>query len=133
MWGVAQLGGDVVVTRSMRLTAVVLFLAIGVALIVMARVQFARRNTTFSPIAPARASVLVVDGVFRVSRNPMYLGTWCILFAIAIYWSNVFAAVMSLAYVWYIDRFQIHPEERMLHSKFGAAYDDYRRRVRRWM
>ncbi len=133
MWVAARLGGEVALSNTVRFTGVALLAALGVVLIVMARVQFARRGTTFSPIAPARASTLVVDGVFRYSRNPMYLGTWCILLAVAVYWSNAIAAIVSLAFVLYIDRLQIQPEERVLQSKFGERYDEYRRRVRRWI
>lgn len=133
MWGAAQLGGDVAVANSVRRAGIVIFLASGVALIASARVQFARRDTTFSPMAPGHATALVVDGAFRLSRNPMYLGTWCILFAVAVYWSNVYAAIASLAFVLYIDRFQIRPEEDVLRAKFGTEYDEYRRRVRRWL
>jgi protein-S-isoprenylcysteine O-methyltransferase Ste14 len=114
------------------LAALVLFVA-GVVLIVAARVSFAHAGTTFSPIAPARSSRLVTTGVYRFTRNPMYLGTLLALLAVAALWSNPFSLVLSAAYVAYIDRFQIAPEERVLAGRFGQAYEAYADKVRRWV
>lgn len=133
MWLASRLGGDVFVAEQWRLGGAIFFLGLGMVLIILARVQFAQRSTTFSPIEPSRATHLVVDGVYRISRNPMYVGTWCVLFALAVWWANWYAALVSFVYVWYIDRFQIRPEEAILSSKFGREYDVYTHRVRRWV
>ena len=114
------------------LVAIVLFIA-GIVLIVSARVAFAKAETTFSPIAPERSSRLVTTGVYRLTRNPMYLGTFLALLALAARLSNPAAAVVALSYVVYIDRFQIRPEERVLRDRFGSEYEEYTHTVRRWL
>jgi len=110
----------------------VLFVA-GSILIVAARVAFAKADTTFSPIAPERSRHLVTTGVYRLTRNPMYVGTLLVLLALAAHLSNPAAAVVALAYVIYMDRFQIWPEERVLRNRFGAEYAHYTHTVRRWV
>lgn len=114
------------------LLALILFVA-GMALIVAARVAFARANTTFSPMVPERSRELVTTGIYRLTRNPMYLGTLLALLALAALLSNAAAGVVAMGYVAYISRYQIQPEERVLHQQFGSRYDSYRRTVRRWL
>lgn len=114
------------------LIAIVMFVA-GTALIAVARVAFARADTTFSPISPERSNRLVTTGVYRFTRNPMYLGTFLILLGFAVLLSNPAAVVVALSYVIYMDRFQIRPEERVLRGLFGSEYEDYMHTVRRWI
>lgn len=116
----------------LRWIAIALY-TLGVVLIILARLAFSRRKTPFGPFDPTRAVSLVTDGVFRFSRNPMYLGTWLILLGLAASLGSAVAVAISMAYVVWIDRWQIVPEERALQSKFGEAYDSYRREVRRWV
>ncbi len=94
---------------------------------------FMRLRTTINPLKPERASVLVTDGIYRYTRNPMYLSLLLLLLGYAIdlwYWP---ALLGPTAYVVYITRFQILPEERVLEDKFGADYLAYKQRVRRWI
>ncbi|MGH8021254.1 MAG: methyltransferase family protein [Opitutaceae bacterium] len=102
MWLVStvtlSLGGPVAYRT---LAAIVLFVA-GIALIVSARVAFAKAGTTFSPIAPENSSRLVTTGVCRLTRNPMYLGTFLVLLALAALLSSPAAAVVALSYVAYM-------------------------------
>ena len=117
---------------SQVLIAIVLLVA-GIALIVLARVAFAKADTTFSPLAPERSSRLVTTGVYRLTRNPMYLGTLLALLALAVRLSNPAAAVVALLYVLYMNRFQIRPEEGVLRGRFGSEYVAYTHAVRRWV
>jgi protein-S-isoprenylcysteine O-methyltransferase Ste14 len=112
--------------------AILLFVA-GIALIVLARIAFAKADTTFSPLAPERSSRLVTTGVYRLTRNPMYLGTFFALLALAARLSNPAAAIAALLYVAYMNHFQIRPEEGVLRERFGSTYEAYTRRVRRWI
>jgi protein-S-isoprenylcysteine O-methyltransferase Ste14 len=68
-----------------------------------------------------------------VSRNPMYLGVLTVLIAWAVLLSSAWALLGPLAFVLYINRFQIAPEEQVLSDKFGADYSAYQSRVRRWL
>ncbi|MCL2645176.1 MAG: isoprenylcysteine carboxylmethyltransferase family protein, partial [Betaproteobacteria bacterium] len=84
------------------------------------------------PTTPTEASSLVVSGVYRFTRNPMYLGGFVMLLAWSL-WLAKFSACFFLAFfVLYLTRFQIIPEERVLRARFGTEYDDYTKRVRRW-
>jgi protein-S-isoprenylcysteine O-methyltransferase Ste14 len=111
----------------------VLAIAAGVGCLVFGLVEFRRERTTFSPMKPENASALVVSGIFRFTRNPMYLGLLMFLLAWASYLSNGVALLGLPAFVLYMNRFQIAPEERALAALFGADFTAYKARVRRWM
>ena len=81
----------------------------------------------------ASSTSLVTSGVYRITRNPMYVGMTLFLSAWAIYLSALLPIFGPLVFVGYITRFQIQPEERALKTHFGEAYVDYAARVRRWL
>ena len=96
-------------------------------------VSFRRARTTVNPLKPDRASSLVVHGIYKYTRNPMYLGLLVVLVAWATFLSNLAALVLVPVYVVYMNRFQIRPEERVLASLFPRDYPAYRAKVRRWL
>ena len=96
-------------------------------------VTFRRARTTINPTKPELSSSLVTWGVYAITRNPMYLGGLITLTGWAIFLSNALAFLFLPAYVLYINRFQIKPEERALTSLFGQEYVNYQARVRRWL
>jgi protein-S-isoprenylcysteine O-methyltransferase Ste14 len=96
-------------------------------------VSFRRAKTTVNPMKPDSTSSLVVSGIYRFTRNPIYLGFLLILLAWAAALSNVLALLSLPAFVLYMNRFQISPEERVLASQFAQDYAEYRARVRRWL
>ena len=96
-------------------------------------VAFQRAKTTVNPMKPDATSSLVVSGIYRYTRNPMCLGFLLLLAAWAAALSNVLALISLLAFVLYMNRFQIVPEERLLASRFAQDYAEYRARVRRWL
>lgn len=106
---------------------------LGIALMSGCALQFRRAGTTVNPMKPKKASALVDSGFYRVSRNPIYLADALILVGWGLWLSN-FASLAAIAlFVVYLNRFQIEPEERALQAAFGAEYDAYRARVRRWI
>ena len=107
--------------------------AVGASLDVVALAYFFRARTTFNPLDPSAASALVTGGVYRFTRNPMYLGLALLLLAWGIYLANVAALALMPVFVLYINRFQIAPEERALRARFGAGFHAYCARVRRWL
>jgi len=108
-------------------------MAAGLGLKIVAALAFRARGTTVNPISPERSATLVVDGLYRVTRNPMYLGSALILAGWALY-LGAWSAILTVPFfVFYMNRFQIGPEERALSALFGADYDAYRARVRRWI
>jgi len=96
-------------------------------------VSFWRAKTTMNPTKADAVSSLVTGGVFRFTRNPMYLSLLLYLLAWAVYLSSWLALLLLPAFVLYINRFQIRPEERALSSLFGSEYAAYKGRVRRWL
>ncbi len=116
-----------------RLPAAIILALAGVAIVASGVVSFRRARTTTSPLKPETSTSLVSTGIYRITRNPMYLGMLTILLAWAAYLPSAWALAGPVAFALYITRFQIIPEERALHSLFGAAFADYARRVRRWL
>lgn len=96
-------------------------------------VSFRMAKTTVNPMKPESSSTLVVTGIYRMTRNPMYLGFLSILFGWGIFLSNILALLILPSFVLYMNRFQIEPEERALTNLFGRAFVTYRDRVRRWI
>ncbi len=104
---------------------------VGVALLGVA--SFRRARTTVNPLKPENSSALVRSGIYRYTRNPMYLGLLLVLFGWASFLANPLAFVFLAAFILYLNRFQIEPEERVLASKFGQEFTAYRTSVRRWL
>jgi protein-S-isoprenylcysteine O-methyltransferase Ste14 len=115
-------------------TAVATILA-AVALIIgsAAIYGFRRARTTIHPMKPQESSALVTGGIYRATRNPMYLAMLLILIGWAYIVANPAALAILPLFVAYLNRFQIAPEERALRARFGAGFEDYCRRVRRWL
>jgi protein-S-isoprenylcysteine O-methyltransferase Ste14 len=95
--------------------------------------RFRQSGTTVEPFDPSRATALVTSGPNGVTRNPMYVGMAGLLTAHALYRGGWATALPIAAFVAVIDRVQIRPEEAALRERFGKDYDDYCRRVRRWL
>lgn len=115
-----------------RLLSYFVFIAAGVAGM-LGIIPFIQAKTSFNPHSPQNASALVVVGIYRFTRNPMYLSLLLLLLCWSIYLQNVLTIIGLPMFFFYMNRFQILPEERILESKFGVAYIDYKRRVRRWI
>jgi protein-S-isoprenylcysteine O-methyltransferase Ste14 len=108
-------------------------LFVGAAIAFPSFVAFIRARTTFNSMKLKATSSLVTGGIYRFTRNPMYLSVLLMLIAWTIFLSSVWALVGPVAFVLYINRFQILPEERALVAMFGTAYAEYKGRVRRWL
>ena len=106
---------------------------LGAALVLAAGLDFRRAGTTVNPTKPQATTSVVDSGVYRLCRNPMYLGFLLGLAGWATYLSHVLPFLFLPAYVGYMNRFQIAPEERLLAARFGDGYRQYRLRVRRWL
>jgi protein-S-isoprenylcysteine O-methyltransferase Ste14 len=114
------------------------FLAVGLAVtgIVVSLsgvVSFRRAKTTVNPMKPDSSSSLVSSGVYALTRNPMYLGFLLVLAGWAVFLSNVLGFLLLPVFVFYMNRFQIEPEEKALAILFGPAFNAYQSRVRRWL
>ena len=96
-------------------------------------VAFRHAMTTFNPMQPGAAAVLVTSGAYRLSRNPMYVGLLLVLGGWAVFLSHALGFLFLPAFVAYMNRFQIAPEENALSSKFGEDFAAYQQSVRRWL
>ena len=106
-------------------------LSAGVAVVLWAAGIFRRVGTAIKPFEVS--TVLVVDGPYRVSRNPIYLGMVCALIGVAVLLGSLTPVVVIPLFAYWIDRRFIRAEEAMLGETFGTQYDSYKAQVRRWL
>ncbi len=95
--------------------------------------EFKRAKTTVNPLHPERATSVVTTGIYRFTRNPMYVGIVFVLLGCFIAFGGVSSALGLPAFIAYITRYQIRPEEQVLLAKFGSEYAAYKGQVRRWL
>jgi protein-S-isoprenylcysteine O-methyltransferase Ste14 len=133
MWQFARLLPRVEMDDTVRLVLAGLFLTDALFCALAGVYCFRRAHTTVDPLHPDKASRLVTGGIYRVSRNPMYLGFALLLLAWAVFLASPWMLLGVPAFMLYIGRFQIQPEERALETLFGQEFRDYRAQVRRWL
>jgi protein-S-isoprenylcysteine O-methyltransferase Ste14 len=107
--------------------------ALGIAVNLTAFMRFRQARTTINPMDPSKATRLVTDGIFSLSRNPMYLGFLLLLVGWALWLRSAWVWLIPPSFVVGITRWQIVPEEQALTQLFGAQYSAYRDRVARWI
>ncbi|MFO1434921.1 MAG: isoprenylcysteine carboxylmethyltransferase family protein [Gammaproteobacteria bacterium] len=133
MWFVSIKLPHIELPKSARFVTVGVIVLVGLSLMFPAFAAFRKSHTTINPLKPEQATVLVTDGVFAFTRNPMYLSLSLFLIAYAVFLSSLPALIGPVVFFAFINRFQIVPEERALKATFGTTYIDYMRRVRRWL
>lgn len=107
--------------------------AAGLGVNINAMIAFAKADTTINPLTPDKTSTLVSDGLFSQTRNPIYLAMTMILLGVCVLFGNLINLAVVAFFVWYITNFQIIPEEEALKKVFGAQYEEYCKKVRRWI
>lgn len=95
--------------------------------------SFKLANTSITPLHPEQTSHIVTTGIYRFSRNPMYLSILIFLTAWAVYLENATALIVLPLFVFCLNYLQIIPEEQALERKFGDEYLAYKKAVRRWV
>jgi protein-S-isoprenylcysteine O-methyltransferase Ste14 len=133
MLGVSRIAPALAFALPGRVAVALSLVLLGGAVALAGVVAFRRERTTVNPMTPGATSSVVSSGVYRYSRNPMYLGFLLALAGLAVYLSNAAAVVLLVAFVAYMNRYQIKPEERALLAKFGLAFAQYMSSVRRWV
>ncbi|MDA9716585.1 isoprenylcysteine carboxylmethyltransferase family protein [Candidatus Marinimicrobia bacterium] len=108
-------------------------LILGFTVFTLAVKAFNRQKTTVNPLEPRQASSLVSSGIFKYSRNPMYLGMLIILLALSFKFNLLGGIVISLFFYLFITKFQILPEEEAMNELFGDEFTEYSNRTRRWI
>jgi len=133
MWIASLSGPSVQFPLLVRVAVFVTIAVFGGATALAGDLEFKRAGTTINPLKPEKTTTLVTSGVYGLTRNPMYVGLALILLGWVAFLCSAWTLLGPVAFVLYISRFQIVPEERILSAKFGAAYTEYTSRVRRWL
>jgi len=94
---------------------------------------FRKDETTVNPLSPEQATKLVSDGIFKYSRNPMYLGMVFVLGSIAVFFNLIGGIILIGLFCVYITKFQIIPEERVMEDLFSHDFEQYIKSTRRWI
>ena len=133
MWGISLATPSVEVPAVTRVAAAIAIAMAGLGIAVAGSLAFRRARTSSNPLKPGSTTSLVTFGVYRFTRNPMYLGIVLVLLGWAVFLSSAFALLGPLVFGLYMRHFQIVPEERVLAGIFGTAYAEYQAKVRRWL
>ena len=107
--------------------------AVGVGTAVAGVVSFRIVKTTVNPLKPEAASALVTNGIYQLTRNPMYLGALIVLLGWSVFLANALTFIVAVTFVLYLNLFQIIPEEKALRTRFGPEFAAYCAKVRRWI
>ncbi len=133
MWLLSQLLPTLSMPSSNLFRVGIVIMLLGFCLDVIALLQFRKNKTTISPLSPEKASTLVISGLYKYTRNPMYLGLLIVLTGWAFFLGNLASFACLPIFVRLITRFQILPEEQILGEQFGEPYEQYLTQVRRWI
>ena len=111
----------------------IFLLFLGLFILISAVRLFRKEKTTVNPLSPEQATKLVTDGIFKYSRNPMYLGMAFVLGSIAVFFNLIGGIILIALFCAYITKFQIIPEERAMRDLFSDDFDKYTKVTRRWI
>lgn len=103
----------------------------GVSFNLIADAAFKKAKTTVKPFETS--SALITDGVFRFSRHPMYFGMVLILLGMAIFMGSITPFIIVAVFTVLMEFVFVKTEENMLAQQFGSAWQDYRKKVRKWL
>ena len=133
MWFIARAAPTMEFVLPARRSIAACVALVGVLIAIVGVAAFRAARTTVNPLRPEKASTLVTSGIYRFTRNPMYLGMLLVLTGWGLFLSNALAFLVLPGFVLYMNRFQIGPEERALESLFAEDFVAYRSKVRRWL
>ena len=105
----------------------------GLIIILSAIISFKKYKTTITPLNPSKATKLIVHGVYKFSRNPMYLGLLLVLFGVSTMLNPIGGLFFIPLFILYLNYFQIIPEENAMIQLFKGEFLKYKRNVRRWI
>lgn len=104
---------------------------VGVLLGLGAFLEFQKARTTLDP--HGSTTQIVTSGVYRFTRNPIYLGFLLMIIGLPLYLGFVWGIVLAPLYIFLMNHLVIQHEEQYLERKFGDVYTSYTSRVRRWV
>ncbi len=133
VWGLARIAPALSIQSRALVWGGIFIVGIGLIFLTISVTAFLRAHTTVNPVNPQQTETLVTTGLYRISRNPMYLGMLLLLLGTTCVAQNIASLLVPFLFVFFITVLQIKPEERALQAKFGDVYKQYRRNVRRWI
>ena len=110
-----------------------MILSFGIIILILATRSLLKNNTTINPMKPYNTSVLVTDGIYKYSRNPMYLGYFFLLISSGLYFGTWLGLVLPFVYILIVNFIYIKKEENVMRDLFGPDYDLYVQKVGRWI
>ena len=111
----------------------ILILFIGIFILIIPVYKFVKSKTTIDPIKFKKVNNLVTSGIYKYSRNPMYLGLLMVIISTSIFYLTIFSITTPFIFYFWINRFQIKREEIFLTKKFGQKYISYKSKTRKWI
>ena len=111
---------------------ILVLMGIAVLIAIISLFQFFTSKTTIDPRTPFNTTKLVTRGIYKFTRNPMYLAILLVLLAWGLWLGNAFNTLLAAGFVGYMNKFQIKPEEEALTTIFGKDFQQYCTQVRRW-
>ncbi len=123
---------DLIFLPNQNLISLIILL-IGVLILITPIFKFIKSKTTIDPIKFKKVNKLITSGIYKYSRNPMYLGLLMIVTSTSIFYLNIFSIITPVIFYCWINRFQIKREEIFLTEKFGKDYILYMTKTRRWI
>ena len=123
---------DLILIPNQKLISFIILL-IGVLILITPIFKFIKSKTTIDPIKFKKVNKLITSGIYKYSRNPMYLGLLMIVTSTSIFYLNIFSIITPIIFYCWINRFQIKREEIFLTEKFGNDYILYKTKTRRWI
>jgi len=133
MWVTHVLTPETPIPVIFRKIAMYTFAATGAVTGFAGIVSFRKAGTTVNPLHPDQCTSLVNSGIYRLTRNPMYLALLLALLGWGLLLSDLYSLAWTAVFVLFMNRFQIQPEERALEKRFGAEFTRYQEQVRRWI
>ena len=123
---------DLILLPNQDITAIIIFL-IGMLILINPIFKFIKSKTTIDPIKFKKVNKLITSGIYKYSRNPLYLGLLMLVTSTSIFYLNIFTITTPVFFYFWINRFQIKREEIFLTKKFGKEYLLYKTKTRRWI
>ena len=123
---------DLILLPNQDITSIIIFL-IGMLILINPIFKFIKSKTTIDPIKFKKVNKLITSGIYKYSRNPMYLGLLMLVTSTSIFYLNIFSITTPFFFYYWINKFQIKREEIFLTEKFGNEYLLYKTKTRRWI
>jgi len=133
MWSASKCQSAISIEPRLHFALTAVLGAVGLFFGVGGIITFRLATTTINPVHIDQASRVVTGGIYRITRNPMYVGLTGLLASWSVFLTVPATLLGPILFALFTHRFQILPEERVMSAKFGQDYDEYRNRVRRWL